>query len=120
MSDTEDPVVTHEPGRSRYEIALGGTRVGLAAYVDDGDERRIFHHTEIDDAYGGRGLAGTLVRDALTDTRAAGRRIVPLCPYVRRWVGTHDGFADVLDPVTPDAIATVEQALVRDTGEARP
>jgi predicted GNAT family acetyltransferase len=119
MSDTEDPVVTHEPERSRYEIALGGTRVGLAAYVDDRD-RRIFHHTEVDDAYGGRGLAGTLVRDALTDTRAAGRRIVPLCPYVRRWVGTHDGFADVLDPVTREALATVERALAHHTGEARP
>ena len=110
MSDTEQPVVTHEPDRSRYEIALNDTRVGLVAYVDDGD-RRIFHHTEIDDAYGGRGLAGTLVRQALTDTRAAGKRIVPVCPYVKKWTGSHDDVADVLDPVTPDAIATVENAL---------
>ena len=50
MSDTEDPVVTHEPGRSRYEIALGGTRVGLAAYVDDGDERRRRRRSSQDEA----------------------------------------------------------------------
>ncbi|BBG03670.1 MULTISPECIES: GNAT family N-acetyltransferase [Pseudonocardia] len=110
MSDNQDTVVTDDPAQHRYSIALDGVRVGLAAYVDDG-ERRIFHHTEIDDAYGGRGLAGTLVREALTDTRAAGKRIVPMCPYVRRWVSSHEGFADVLDPVTPAVIRTVEQAL---------
>ena len=110
MSDNEEPVVTHEPGQSRFEIALGGTRVGLAAYVDDGD-RRIFHHTEVDDAYGGRGLASTLVRGALTTTRDAGLRIVPVCPYVRKWVGSHDDVVDAVDRVTPAAIATVEQAL---------
>lgn len=110
MSDSEQPVVTHAPERHRFEIALGGQRVGVAAYVEDGD-RRIFHHTQIDDAHGGRGLAGTLVREALTATRDDGLRIVPVCPYVRRWVGSHDGFADVLDPVTPDAIATVEKSL---------
>lgn len=110
MSDTEQPVVTHAPEQHRFEIALDGHRVGVAAYVEDGD-RRIFHHTQVDDAYGGRGLAGTLVRAALTATRDDGRRIVPMCPYVRRWVGSHDGFADVLDPVTPAAIATVERAV---------
>ena len=109
MSDTQEPVVTHAPERSRYEIALDGQRVGVAAYVDDG-ERRIFHHTEIDDAYGGRGLAGTLVRAALRATRDAGKRIVPVCPYVRRWVRSHDDVADVLDPVTPEAIEIVERA----------
>ncbi|MEU6698520.1 GNAT family N-acetyltransferase [Pseudonocardia sp. NPDC046786] len=110
MSENQDPVVANEPEQHRYVITVDGVRAGFAAYVEDGG-RRIFHHTEIDDAFGGRGLAGTLVRAALTDTRAAGKRIVPMCPYVRRWVGSHDGFADVLDPVTPAAIQTVEQAL---------
>lgn len=109
MADNEQPVVTHEPAHHRYEIALDGTRAGLLAYVDDGD-RRIFHHTEIGDEYGGRGLASTLVRSALTATRDEGKRIVPVCPYVRRWVGSHDDVTDAVDSVTPDAIATVERA----------
>ncbi|MBP2366596.1 GNAT family N-acetyltransferase [Pseudonocardia parietis] len=110
MSDNEQPVVTHEPAQHRYEIALDGTRVGSLLYIDDGD-RRIFHHTEIGDEYGGRGLAGTLVRSALTATRDEGKRIVPVCPYVRKWVGSHDDVTDAVDPVTPAAIATVEEAL---------
>ncbi|ANY05505.1 GNAT family N-acetyltransferase [Pseudonocardia sp. HH130630-07] len=93
MSDTEQPVVTHDPVRRRYEIALGGERVGLAAYTEDGD-RRIFHHTEVDPALRGRGLASTLVGFALTDTRDAGWRIVPQCPYVQHWIASHEGFAD--------------------------
>lgn len=111
MSSTE-PVVLHAPDRSRFEIRVDDVVAGIAAYVDDG-ERRIFHHTEVGDEFGGRGLAGTLVRQALIETRDAGRRIVPVCPYVRKWLGSHGeeaGLADAVDPVTPDAIAAVERA----------
>ncbi|MBC3193318.1 N-acetyltransferase [Pseudonocardia sp. C8] len=110
MSDNAEPVVTHDPAHGRYEIALDGARVGLAAYVDAADQR-IFYHTEIDDAYGGRGLAGTLVRAALTATRDEGRRIVPVCPYVKKWVGSHDDVADAVDPVTPEALAAVREVV---------
>lgn len=105
---SDDTVVTHDTGHHRYEILLDGTVVGRAEYVDD-HEQRIFHHTEVDPELSGRGLASTLVRFALDDTRAAGKRIVPVCPYVRRWVSTHQGYADILDLVTPDAVATVRQ-----------
>ena len=113
MSDSHEPTVTHEPGRSRFEIALDVSRVGLAAYLDDGD-RRIFYHTEVDDAERGRGLAGTLVRTALTATRDAGRRIVPMCPYVRAWVDEHGGatgLTGAVDPVTREDVATVKESL---------
>lgn len=112
MSATDQPVVTHVPERSRYELALDGRPVGAALYVDDG-ARRIFHHTEIDDAYGGRGLAGTLVRAALEATRDDGWRIVPVCPYVQRWLGSHAeeaGVAGAVDPVTAAEVAAVERA----------
>ena len=57
---------------------------------------------------GGRGLAGMLVQSALTSTRSTGRRIVPVCPYVRKFVGKHHEFDDILSPVTREALAAVE------------
>jgi predicted GNAT family acetyltransferase len=94
------------PAAHHYEITVDGEHAGLEAYVDSGDQR-IFYHTEIDDTFGGRGLAGELVSAALTDARAAGKRIVAVCPYVAKYVKTHHDFDDILDPVTPDVLAVV-------------
>ncbi|MER5388945.1 GNAT family N-acetyltransferase [Saccharopolyspora sp. NPDC002686] len=104
-----DPVVADVPERHRYEISLDGERAGLTAYVDDGD-RRIFYHTEVDDRFAGRGLASTLVTEALTDTRARGKRIVPVCPYVAKYLKRHHDFDDITDKVTPAALDAVRKA----------
>ena len=63
----------------QFTIAVDGQQVGLAAFVDH-DDQRIFHHTEVDDSYEGRGLATILVSEALQATRDAGKRIVAVCP----------------------------------------
>ncbi|MEU8527683.1 GNAT family N-acetyltransferase [Streptomyces sp. NPDC048629] len=81
-------------------MLLAGERVGLTAYRDR-DRQRVFVHTEVDAAHSGQGLAGILVRAALTDVRASGRRIVAVCPYVARYLKRHGEFADITDPVTP-------------------
>ncbi len=107
--EAEQPVVTHAPDRSRYEISLGGEPAGFTAYLDR-DGQRIFHHTEIDDRFGGKGLAGVLVAHALGDSREAGMRIVPVCPYIARWVKSHHDVDDVLDPVRPAALDAVRSA----------
>ncbi|HEX7321479.1 MAG TPA: GNAT family N-acetyltransferase [Mycobacterium sp.] len=100
-----DPTVTNV--NSQYEIAVDGVRAGLAAYVDTGTQR-IFHHTEIDEAFGGRGLGTKLIAAGLADTRADGRRIVPVCSFVEAYLDKHPEYAGVVDPVTPQVQATLE------------
>ncbi len=90
----------------RFEITVDGVRAGLTQFVDAGGQR-IFFHTEVGDEFGGQGLAGELVSRALDATREAGLRVVPVCPYVKRFVGRHEEYADLVDPVTPDAVAAV-------------
>ncbi|MGH3561719.1 MAG: GNAT family N-acetyltransferase [Mycobacterium sp.] len=87
-------------------MSVDGVRAGLAAYVDT-DTQRIFYDTEIDDELRGRGLATKLIAAALADTRAAGKRIVPMCSFVAAYVDRHDDYSDVVDPVTPQAHAVV-------------
>lgn len=108
MAKTPDGTsVRNVPEAHHYEIAVDGEHAGLEAYVDAGDQR-IFYHTEIDDKFGGRGLAGVLVSAALTDARAAGKRIVAVCPYVAKYVKQHHDFDDILDDVTPAALDAVK------------
>jgi predicted GNAT family acetyltransferase len=106
------PVVHRVDDRHRYEIAVDGQRAGLTAYRDQGD-RRVFFHTEIGDAYTGRGLASVLVEYALNDVRAAGMRIVPVCPYVAKFLKKHEEFADITDPVTPEVMEWLDGQLKR-------
>lgn len=104
------PVVKRVDAGQRYEIRVGGKRAGLTAYRDHG-EQRVFFHTEVDDAFAGRGLAAQLVAYALRDVRAAGKRVVPVCPYVARFVSKHEEYDDLTDPVTSDVLQRLEEEL---------
>lgn len=109
--DESDVTVADAPDNHRFEITADGELAGFTEYLDtslDGTEVRIFFHTEIDEKFGGRGLAGTLVQSALTTSRSTGRRIVPVCPYAKKFVGKHHEFDDIVTPVTRDALAAVE------------
>lgn len=101
-----DTTVTRESGPDRFEISADGQVAGFTQFVDAAGQR-IFFHTEIGEEFGGRGLAGIVVRDALDATRADGLRIVPVCPYVKKYVGSHDDWTDIVDPVTPEALQAI-------------
>lgn len=103
-TNTTEPVV--RDAGDRYEIVVGDEVAGLTRYLDRGGQR-IFFHTEVDDRFAGQGLAGLLVHGALDDTVAAGKRIVPICPYVARYLTKHHEHADSVDPVTPEATRAV-------------
>lgn len=94
----------------RYEILVDGRRAGVTAYRDRGAQR-VFFHTEVDDAFAGQGLGAELVQGALSDVRASGKRIVPVCPYVAKFLKRHEEFADITDPVTPDVLRWLEREL---------
>jgi hypothetical protein len=85
----------------KYTIAVDGKTVGLAAFGDRSNHR-VFYHTEVDPAYGGRGLASILVEEALNATREDGKRIVPLCSMVVTVLKKHPEFDDITDPITAE------------------
>jgi predicted GNAT family acetyltransferase len=84
----DEPRVVHEPERRRFEIFVGDTRAGLAAYRDQ-PGRRVFTHTEVDPAFEGRGLGGRLAAFALDETRAEGLGVVPLCSFIAAYIERH-------------------------------
>ena len=94
MTD-DSPTVLDVAERSRFEIRVDGARAGQAFYsVAPGSIR--FTHTEIDDAYSGRGLGGTLVRAALDSARARRLAVLPECTFVRSWIEKHPDYVDLV------------------------
>jgi predicted GNAT family acetyltransferase len=94
-----ETTVSVEDGK--YTISVEGKQVGLADFADRGDQR-VFYHTEIDSAYGGRGLATILVEAALNEARDEGKRIVPVCSMIGTVLKKHPEFDGITDPVTPE------------------
>ncbi len=106
--------VTDVPAEQRYEISVDGSTVGLTAYRDratDDAGQRVFFHTEVDDAYGGRGLGTILVREALDDTISRGLRIVGVCPLVAAFLKKNPDYADKADKVTPDILSWLQSRI---------
>ena len=83
-----EPVIKDRPELEYYEIIVDGKRAGLAAYEPAGNVIA-FTHTEIDDAYEGRGLGSVLVRAALDSARGRGLSVRPDCPFVRAYIARH-------------------------------
>ncbi len=87
--------ITDNAGKSRYEIRLDGELAGFAEY-ERGEGAVIFTHTEVDSAFEGKGVGGSLARGALDDVRAKGLSVVPLCPFIKKWIGKHPDYRDLV------------------------
>ncbi|OCW87694.1 acetyltransferase [Nocardia farcinica] len=106
-----ESTVRDNPAERRYDIVVetpgSETLAGFAEYRDrvsgtqDAGTARVFFHTEVDPAFGGRGLATILVTEALDDARARGLTIVGVCPLVASFLKKHPEYDDATAPVTP-------------------
>ena len=84
--------VRHNATQHRYELETDHG-VALAVYHEQGD-RMVFTHTEVPPADEGKGIASRLMKEALSDARRRGFRIVPVCSFVVAYVRRHPEFAD--------------------------
>ena len=90
-TDSTGAQATVAAGDNQFTISVDGRRVGLIDFYDR-DGVRTFTHTEVDPAFGGRGLATILVREALQAARAADLRIASQCSMVTQYIGKHPEF----------------------------
>jgi predicted GNAT family acetyltransferase len=83
--------------KHRVEVLADGEVAGFAEYQLRPNEI-MFTHTEIDEAYEGKGLGSVLVRHALDSARDRGLAVLPLCPFVRGWIARHEDYLDLVPP----------------------
>jgi len=87
--------VRRNDSEQRYEISLDGRLAGVAEFYER-DGAVVFPHTLIDADLRGRGLAAELIRYALDDVRASGRRVIARCWYVAQFIDDHGEYAELL------------------------
>lgn len=85
-----DVEVARDDARERYEIVVDGTVAGFTTFEPDDAGRFAFAHTEIDPAFGGRGLGSILVGEAMEDMASRDETVVPVCPFVVRYLEKHE------------------------------
>ncbi len=92
--DQNAPAVRHDSGAHRFEIVVEG-HAAVLEYAIEG-ERAVFTHTFVPVELRGRGVAEKLVRVAFGWARREGRRVVPACSYVAKFIERHAEFHDLL------------------------
>jgi uncharacterized protein len=81
--------------RSRYEAVVDGQVVAFADYQVQGSIV-VMPHTVTTPAMRQQGHAARVVRFALDDIRSSGRRVMPSCWYVARFIDDHPEYNDLL------------------------
>lgn len=89
--------VVDVPEANRYELRLAGRLIGLAAYRRR-DGRIAFTHIEVDESCEGRGFGSRLAAAALDDARRQGLVVVPLCPFIARYIERHPEYEELVAP----------------------
>lgn len=87
--------VVDVPDSNRYEARVDGRLAGFAEYIRTA-ELVVFTHTEVDTAFEGHGVGGALARFGLDHARALGLKVMPQCPFIKRWIGRHPDYADLI------------------------
>ena len=96
MTTHTEPTVHDAAGSSRFEIRVDGGLAGFAQYRLNDPRLIVFTHTEIDDAFEGRGLGSILIRAALDGARGRGLAVQPDCPFVRGYIARHSEYLDLV------------------------
>ena len=84
------------PTKGSYLLREPGGAVAELSFSKAGTTMIIIDHTEVPEAFRGQGAGIQLVTRAVEDARAAGLKIIPLCPFAQAQFRRHSDWADVL------------------------
>ena len=88
-------VVEDNPAAQRYEARLDDRVVGFSEYRHVRG-RVIFFHTEVDEAFEGKGIGSHLAAGTLDDIRARGLLITVKCPFLAAYLKRHPAYQDLV------------------------
>ena len=82
--------------KGRYWLRGADGSEAEMTYTKSGASTIIIDHTLVPDAFRGQGIGLKLVERAVADARAAGKKIIALCPFVAAQFRRHPEWGDVL------------------------
>lgn len=97
MTQELPEIVLEDNGaKGRYFLRAADGAQAEIIFTKVGEHEITLDHTEVPEAFRGQGVGVKLVARAVADARAAGRKIVPLCPFAAAQFSRHPEWADVL------------------------
>jgi predicted GNAT family acetyltransferase len=95
MTDGPQVQIRHDAEAQRFVASIDGQPAGSLDYRQDG-RVMVMHHTGVDPALQGQGVAARLVRTALDHARAQGYAVRPRCSYVASYLKRHPQDQDLV------------------------
>lgn len=93
-----DIIITREENETggRYVAIVDGYEAEMT-FSKAGASRIIIDHTGVPKELAGKGVGVALVERGVLDARAAGIKIIPLCPYAKAQIEKHPEWQDILN-----------------------
>jgi predicted GNAT family acetyltransferase len=88
--------LSENESKGRYTLRAPSGALAEMTFSKVGAGMIIIDHTEVPDVFRGQGAGVRLVTRAVEDARAAGKKIIPLCPFANAQFRRHPEWADVL------------------------
>ncbi len=88
--------VRDNPELHRFEADLGDAQA--VAVYNLLTTKIMFTHTEVPEAYEGRGIGTALIRAGLNAARERGLKVIPTCPFFASYIQRHPEEQDLLEP----------------------
>lgn len=79
-----------------FYIDIDGKTIAKMTFVFAGNDKIIIDHTEVNEAYNGKGFGKMMVEKAVEYAREKGIKIIPLCPFAKKIIDKTPEFQDVL------------------------
>jgi predicted GNAT family acetyltransferase len=79
-----------------FYIDIDGKTIAKMTFVFAGNDKIIIDHTEVNEAYNGKGFGKMMVEKAVEYVREKGIKIIPLCPFAKKIIDKTPEFQDVL------------------------
>lgn len=96
MSDDIEIAIEESGAKGRYVVKGPDGADAEMTFSKVGDRQIIIDHTAVPDVFRGQGVGARMVERAVEDARAAGKTIIPLCPFAAAQFRRHPEWADVL------------------------
>ena len=79
-----------------FYIEVDGKLAAKMTFVYAGSNKIIIDHTEVNEAYNGKGFGKQMVAQAVAFAREKNLKIIPLCPFAKKVFEKTPEYQDVL------------------------
>jgi len=90
-----DIAISNNPTQHRYEATIDGQLAGYCEY-NLLKEAIMFTHTEVLEAFEGKGVGSAIARHVLDDARAQGVHVIPVCQFIAGYIRKRSDYAVVV------------------------